>query len=150
VVLGGIVTFGAALIVFFSIGRVFMPMLDEINIDLAAVRIPSISMEQSKNLDFSVERALLELPEVRLVFSKAGTANPVFDAMPSNASDNYVMLKPRHQWPFGVRTKEDVQKRIQEATASIVGNFYEVTQPIQMRFDELISGARSDTASISG
>jgi heavy metal efflux system protein len=151
VVLGGIVTFGAALIVFFSLGRVFMPMLDEINIDLAAVRIPSISMEQSKNLDFSVERALLELPEVSLVFSKAGTANLVFDAMPSNASDNYVMLKPRDQWPSEVRTKEDVQKRILEATAPIIGNFYEVTQPIQMRFNELISGARSEvTVAIYG
>jgi len=151
VVLGGIATFGVALIVFFSLGRVFMPMLDEINIDLAAVRIPSISMEQSKNLDFSVERALLELPEVSLVFSKAGTANLVFDAMPSNASDNYVMLKPRDQWPSDVRTKEDVQKRIQEATAPIVGNFYEVTQPIQMRFNELISGARSEvTVAIYG
>ncbi len=151
VVLGGILTFGAALIVFFSLGRVFMPMLDEINIDLAAVRIPSISMEQSKNLDFRVERALIALPEVSLVFSKAGTANLVFDAMPSNNSDNYVMLKPKDQWPPEVRTKDDVQKRIQEATAPIVGNFYEMTQPIQMRFNELISGARSEvTVAIYG
>lgn len=151
VILGGIVTFGAALLVFFSLGRVFMPTLDEINIDLAAVRIPSISMEQSKKLDFQVERALLALPEVSLVFSKAGTANLVFDAMPSNNSDNYVMLKPKDQWPAEVRTKEDVQKRIQEATADIVGNFYEMTQPIQMRFNELISGARSEvTVAIYG
>jgi len=144
VILSGIVTFGAALIVFFSLGRVFMPTLDEINIDLAAVRIPSISMEQSKNLDFRVERALLALPEISLVFSKAGTANLVFDAMPSNNSDNYVMLKPKDQWPPEVHTKEDVENRIREATAPIVGNFYEMTQPIQMRFNELISGARSD------
>jgi cobalt-zinc-cadmium resistance protein CzcA len=130
--------------VIFSLGRVFIPTLDEINVDLAAVRIPSISMEQSKDLDFRVERALLALPEVSLVFSKAGTANLVFDAMPSNASDNYVMLKPKDQWPPAVRTKDDVQRRIQQATAPIVGNFYEMTQPIQMRFNELISGARSD------
>jgi cobalt-zinc-cadmium resistance protein CzcA len=78
------------------------------------------------------------------VFSKAGTANLVFDAMPSNASDNYVMLKPKDQWPPAVRTKDDVQKRIQQVTARIVANFYEMTQPIQMRFNELISGARSD------
>jgi heavy metal efflux system protein len=141
---GGIATFGIALIVFLSLGRVFMPTLDEINIDLAAVRIPSISMEQSMSLDFKVERALLALPEVSLAFSKAGTANLVFDTMPSNASDNYVMLKPRDQWPAEVRSKEDVQRRIQEVTAPIVGNFYEMTQPIQMRFNELISGARSD------
>ena len=151
VIVGGSATFGAALIVFFTLGRAFMPTLDEINIDLAAVRIPSISIEQSKNLDFRVERALLALPEVSLAFSKAGTADLVFDAMPSNASDNYVILKPRDQWPSEVRTKEDVQRRVQEATAPIVGNFYEMTQPIQMRFNELISGARSDvTVAIYG
>jgi cobalt-zinc-cadmium resistance protein CzcA len=144
VIAGGIATFAIAIMIFFSLGRVFMPVLDEINVDLAAVRIPSISMEQSKNLDFRVERTLLALPEVELVFSKAGTASLVFDAMPSNASDNYVMLKAREQWPAGVRSKEDVQKRIREATAPIVGNFYEMTQPIQMRFNELISGARSE------
>jgi cobalt-zinc-cadmium resistance protein CzcA len=140
----GIATFGAALVVFLSLGHVFMPTLDEINIDLAAVRIPSISIPQSKELDFKVERALLALPEVRVAFSKAGTANLVFDAMPPNASDNYVMLKPKDQWPPDVRNKDDVQRRIRDATAPIVGNFYEMTQPIQMRFNELISGARSD------
>ena len=146
VVAAAIVTFGAAVVVFGSMGRVFIPTLDEINVDLASVRIPSISMEQSKNIDFKVERALLTLPEVDLVFSKAGTANLVFDAMPSNNSDNYVMLKPKDQWPPGVRTKDDVEKRIAEVTAPIVGNFYEMTQPIQMRFNELLSGARSEVA----
>jgi cobalt-zinc-cadmium resistance protein CzcA len=144
VIIGGVAIFGIALIVLLSLGRVFMPTLDEFNVDLAAVRIPSISMEQSKGLDFKVERALLALPEVALVFSKAGTANLVFDAMPSNNSDSYVMLKSKDEWPPEVRTKEDVQKRIRDATESIVGNFYEMTQPIQMRFNELVSGARSD------
>ena len=150
-VISGVGIFAAALFVLMELGRIFMPTLDEINIDLAAVRIPSISLEQSKKLDFKVERALRALPEVSLVFSKAGTANLVFDAMPSNASDNYVMLKPKDQWPPEVRTKEDVLRRIQKATAPIVGNFYEMTQPIQMRFNELISGARSDvTVAIYG
>jgi cobalt-zinc-cadmium resistance protein CzcA len=143
---GGAVLFGAAAITFLSLGRAFIPTLDEINVDLAAVRIPSISMEQSKKLDFIVERALLTLPEVNLVFSKAGTANLVFDAMPPNNSDNYIMLKPKDQWPAGVRTKDDVVKRIVQVTAPIVGNFYELSQPIQMRFNEILSGARSDVA----
>src|SRR5260370_21692610 len=99
VVAAAIVTFGAAVIVFGSLGRVFIPMLDEINVDLASVRIPSISMEQSKDLDFRVERALLTLPEVNLVFSKAGTANLVFGAMPSNNSDHYVVVKPQLRSP---------------------------------------------------
>jgi heavy metal efflux system protein len=146
VVAAGMATFGVAVFVFSSLGRVFIPTLDEINIDLASVRIPSISMDQSKDLDFKVERALLTLPEVDLVFSKAGTANLVFDAMPSNNSDNYVMLKPKDQWPPGVHTKEDVEKRVRQATEPIIGNFYEMTQPIQMRFNELLSGARSEVA----
>jgi cobalt-zinc-cadmium resistance protein CzcA len=146
VLAAGVATFGAALAIFLSMGRVFMPTLDEINVDLASVRIPSISMQQSKDLDFKVERALLTLPEVNLVFSKAGTANLIFDAMGTNESDNYVILKPKEQWPPGVRTKEDVEKRIQQVTAPIVGNFYEMSQPIEMRFNELLSGARSDVA----
>jgi len=133
VVAAGIITFGAAVVVFGSLGRVFIPTLDEINVGLASVRIPSISMEQSKDIDFKVERALLTLPEVNLAFSKASTANLVFDAMPSNNSDNYVMLKPKDQWPPGVRTKDDVEKRIAEVTAPIVGNFYEMTQPIDRK-----------------
>jgi cobalt-zinc-cadmium resistance protein CzcA len=70
----------------------------------------------------------------------------VFDAMPPNASDNYIMLKPKNEWPAGVRTKEDVQRRIEQVLAPIVGNAYEMTQPIQMRFNEILSGARSDVA----
>jgi cobalt-zinc-cadmium resistance protein CzcA len=146
VIAAGLVTSGVAVIMFFSLGRAFIPTLDEINVDLASVRIPSISMEQSKKLDFRVERALLTLPEVDRVFSKAGTANLIFDTMGSNESDNYVMLKPKDQWPPTVRTKEDVEKRIRDVTAPIVGNNYEMSQPIQMRFNELLSGARSDVA----
>jgi cobalt-zinc-cadmium resistance protein CzcA len=141
---GGIAVVGFAAVMFLSLGRVFIPTLDEINVDLAAVRIPSISMQQSKGMDFRVEKALLALPEVNLVFSKAGTANLVFDAMPPNQSDNYVMLKPKDQWPAEVHSKDDVLKRIRQATMPIIGNFYEITQPVQMRFNELISGVRSD------
>ena len=121
-----------------------MPMLDEFNVDLAAVRIPSISMEQSKGLDFKVERALLGFPRSPLCSPRRGPPTWSSTPMPSNNSDNYVMLRPKEEWPREVRTKEDVQKRIRDATASIVGNFYEMTQPIQMRFNELVSGARSD------
>jgi cobalt-zinc-cadmium resistance protein CzcA len=145
-VAAGVGIFAFAVVTFLSLGRAFIPQLDEINIDLAAVRIPSISMDQNKKLDFLVERAILTLPEVKIVFSKAGTANLVFDAMPPNASDNYVILKPKSEWPPDVRTKEDVQRRIEQVLAPIVGNAYEMTQPMQMRFNELLSGARSDVA----
>ena len=143
---GGVAVLGAAVLVFFSLGRVFMPTLDETNFNLSSVRIPSTSIEQSVKLDLPLERAILALPEVSLVFSKAGTASLAADAMPPNASDNYVMLKPKSQWPAGVRTKDDVLKRIVQVTAPVVGNGYDITQPIQMRFNELIGGVRSDVA----
>ena len=141
---GAVALFAVALAVFFSLGRVFIPQLDEINIDLAADRIASMSVDQSKHIDLLTEKALVKLPEVALVFSKAGTASLSFDAMPPNDFDNYVMLKPRDQWPDG--SKEKVIEDIQKATAPLVGDSFEVTQPIEMRFNEMIAGVRSDVA----
>src|SRR3972149_6365785 len=88
----------------------------------------------------------MTLPEVQTVYSKAGTASLAADPMPPNASDNYVILKPKDQWPDGVKTKEQVIERIREKTAFLVGNNYDATQPIEMRFNELIGGVRSDVA----
>src|SRR5215216_4297475 len=123
-----------------------MPTLDEKNFNLSSVRIPSTSIAQSVKLDLPIERAIMTLPEVRLVYSKTGTASLAADPMPPNASDNYIILKPKSEWPKGVKTKDDVIKRIEEKTAAIVGNRYDVTQPIEMRFNELIGGVRSDVA----
>ena len=142
----GIAIFGAALFVFFALGRVFMPTLDETNFNLSSVRIPSTSIEQSVKLDLPIERAIMSLPEVSIAYSKAGTASLAADPMPPNASDNYVILKPKSEWPAGVQTKDDVLKRIQKVMTPIVGNGYDITQPIQMRFNELIGGVRSDVA----
>jgi cobalt-zinc-cadmium resistance protein CzcA len=135
-----------AVIAFTFVGREFMPTLDEQNLNLSSVRIPSMSIEQSAELDLPIERAILSLPEVKTVYSKAGTASLAADPMPPNASDNYVILKPKDEWPAGVTTKEQVIERIRAKTASIVGNNYDVTQPIEMRFNELIGGVRSDVA----
>jgi cobalt-zinc-cadmium resistance protein CzcA len=128
------------------VGREFMPTLDEQNLNLSSVRIPSTSIDQSLALDLRIERAILALPEVKTVYSKAGTASLAADPMPPNASDNYIILKPKSAWPAGVTTKEQVVERIRERTRSIVGNNYDVTQPIEMRFNELIGGVRSDVA----
>jgi heavy metal efflux system protein len=141
---GAALILALALLVFFSLGRVFIPQLDEINIDLAADRIASMSVDQSKRIDLLTEKALLKLPEVALVFSKTGTASLSFDAMPPNDSDNYVMLKPKDQWPN--QSKDRVIEDIQKATAPLVGDSFEITQPIEMRFNEMIAGVRSDVA----
>ena len=142
----GLAVLVLAAVAFSFVGREFMPTLDEQNLNLSSVRIPSTSIEQSHALDLLIERAVLTLPEVKTVYSKAGTASLAADPMPPNASDNYIILKPKSAWPAGVTTKEQVIERIRAKTAHLVGNNYDVTQPIEMRFNELIGGVRSDVA----
>ncbi|KWW32451.1 heavy metal efflux system protein [Cupriavidus metallidurans] len=141
-----LVTLALAAMAFTFVGREFMPTLDEQNLNLSSVRIPSTSIDQSVAIDLPLERAVLSLPEVQTVYSKAGTASLAADPMPPNASDNYIILKPKSEWPEGITTKEQVIERIREKTAPMVSNNYDVTQPIQMRFNELIGGVRSDVA----
>jgi len=135
-----------AAVTFTFVGREFMPTLDEQNLNLSSVRIPSTSIDQSVAIDLPLEKAVMTLPEVTTVYSKAGTASLAADPMPPNASDNYIILKPKSEWPAGVTTKEQVIERIREKTAPLVGNAYDATQPIEMRFNELIGGVRSDVA----
>jgi cobalt-zinc-cadmium resistance protein CzcA len=136
----------AGLITFAFVGREFMPTLDEQNLNLSSVRIPSTTIDQSVVMDLAIERTLGTLPEIKAVYAKAGTASLAADPMPPNASDNYVILKPKDEWPAGVTTKAQVIDRIRAKMAAIVGNGYDVTQPIEMRFNELIGGVRSDVA----
>jgi cobalt-zinc-cadmium resistance protein CzcA len=138
--------FAVALVVFLMLGREFMPTLDEQNLNLSSVRIPSTSIDQSLAIDLPLERNLLTLPEVKTAYSKAGTASLAADPMPPNASDNYIILKPKDEWPAGVTTKDEVIQRIRAKTEHMIGNNYDVTQPIEMRFNELIGGVRSDVA----
>ena len=142
----GALTLALAAVAFAFVGREFMPTLDEQNLNLSSVRIPSTSIDQSVAIDLPLERAVMTLPEVKTVYSKAGTASLAADPMPPNASDNYIILKPKDEWPAGVTTKEQVIERIRQKTAAMVGNNYDVTQPIEMRFNELIGGVRSDVA----
>ncbi|OYX36744.1 MAG: CusA/CzcA family heavy metal efflux RND transporter [Caulobacterales bacterium 32-69-10] len=145
-VVAALLIFSGSVVTFMFVGREFMPTLDEQNLNLSSVRIPSTSIEQSVAMDLPLERAVLTLPEVKTVYSKAGTASLAADPMPPNASDNYIILKPKKDWPAGVTTKDQVIKRIEEKTSVVVGNNYDVTQPIEMRFNELIGGVRSDVA----
>lgn len=135
-----------AAIVFSFVGREFMPTLDEQNLNLSSVRIPSTPIDQSVAIDLKLEKAILSLPEVKTIYSKTGTASLAADPMPPNASDNYVILKPKSDWPHDVTTKDQVIQLIRDKAAPFVGNTYDVTQPIEMRFNELIGGVRSDVA----
>jgi cobalt-zinc-cadmium resistance protein CzcA len=146
VVLGAAVVFAGSLAVFTRLGQEFAPTLSELDIAIHPLRIPSTSLTQSTEMQQALERVILAVPEVELVFSKIGTADVGTDPMPPNVADTFVILKPRDRWPDPGATKEDVRERIEEAVVTLPGNNYEFTQPIQMRFNELIAGVRSDVA----
>jgi len=125
-------------------GSEFVPNLDEGDIAVQALRIPGTSLTQSLDMQFKMEKALMKLPEIQTVFARVGTAEVATDPMPPNISDGYIMLKPHDQWPVKSKTKAHLLEEIEEVLAAQPGNAYEMSQPIQLRFNELISGVRSD------
>ena len=129
-----------------KMGTEFIPSLDEGDIALHALRIPGTSLTQSLKMQADVEAAVKAFPEVDKVFAKIGTAEVATDPMPPSVCDTFVMLKPRDQWPDPSRTKAGLVAAMEAAVMKVPGNNYEFTQPIQMRFNELISGVRSDVA----
>jgi cobalt-zinc-cadmium resistance protein CzcA len=138
--------FVGSLALFSTFGQEFIPTLDEKDIAMHAMRIASTSLTQSTEMQLEVERTVAAFPEVRFVFSKTGTAEAATDPMPPNVSDTFIILKPREEWPDPDETKDRLISRMQEKLRELPGNNYEFTQPIQMRFNELISGVRSDVA----
>jgi cobalt-zinc-cadmium resistance protein CzcA len=186
-VLAAVVAFGLSLLLLTRLGQEFVPTLDEQDVAMHAMRIPSTGITQSTEMQFDVERTISQFPEVAFVFSKTGTAEVATDPMPPNVSDTFIILKPQDQWRSdeeldrlveqrekelvqlasheGHAHEEDEQEheqghvhvertgrkgklvRLIELTVKLLpGNNYEFSQPIQMRFNELISGVRSDVA----
>ncbi len=129
-----------------SLGTEFVPSLDEGDVALQAMRIPGTGLAQAVQMQHLIEKRVREFPEVERVFAKIGTAEIATDPMPPNVADCFVILKPRDIWPNPRKTKAELVDEIEEAVQAIPGNNYEFTQPIQMRFNELISGVRSDVA----
>ncbi|AEE25365.1 heavy metal efflux pump, CzcA family (plasmid) [Glaciecola sp. 4H-3-7+YE-5] len=126
------------------LGSEFVPQLDEGDIALHAMRIPGTGIEQAVAMQKTLESTLMEYKQVLTVFAKTGTAEVATDAMPPNVTDTFVMLKPRAQWPDPTLSKAEFVAMLEEDLQSVTGNNYEFTQPIQMRFNELISGVRAD------
>lgn len=145
-ILSGIAIVLATFLLFSRLGQEFVPTLDEKDIAMHAIRIPSTSLTQSTEMQTTLENMLKQFPEVDYVYSKTGTAEVASDPMPPNVSDTFIILKPKDQWPNPKETKRELISRIEEAVEKLPGNNYEFTQPIQMRFNELISGVRSDLA----
>ncbi len=125
-------------------GGEFIPSLDEGDVAVAAIRIPGTSLTQSLDMQKALERRVKQIPEVKVFFARTGTSEVATDPMPPSVSDGYVMLKPRAEWPNPSRSKADLVEEIERAAKEIPGSNYEISQPIQLRVNELISGVRSD------
>src|SRR5215204_3406920 len=128
------------------LGSEFLPSLDEGDLLVHALRIPGTSLTTAIEMQHTLERKFKTYPEVDYIFSKIGTAEIATDPMPPSVADTYVMLKPREQWPDPDRPKSDLVEQLQRELPNMPGNNYEFIQPIQMRFNELIAGVRSDVA----
>lgn len=126
------------------LGSEFVPNLDEGDMAVQPIRPVGTSLSQSLDMQKRVEKALLQQPEVLTVFARTGTAEVATDPMPPNISDGYIMLKPQKEWPDPSKTKSQLVNEIEERLEQVPGNAYELSQPIQLRFNELISGVRSD------
>ncbi|CAI8154519.1 efflux RND transporter permease subunit [Pseudidiomarina mangrovi] len=127
-----------------TLGAEFVPQLDEGDIALHAMRIPGTGLEQAVAMQEILEQKIKTFAEVDKVFARIGTAEVATDPMPPNVADNFVILKPRSEWPNPDKTKAQLVTEMEAALATLPGNNYEFTQPIQMRFNELISGVRAD------
>ncbi len=128
------------------LGSEFLPNLDEGDIAMHALRIPGTSLSQAIRLQEQLEAEIKKLPEVERVFAKIGTAEVATDAMPPSVADNFIILKPRDAWPDPDKPKLQFVAELEALVTRIPGNRYEFLQPIQMRFNELIAGVRSELA----
>ena len=129
------------------LGSEFVPNLNEGDFAIQALRIPGTSLTQSVEMQRQIESTLkTRFPEIERIFARTGTAEIAADPMPPNVSDGYIMLKPTEQWPQPRRTRAELLEAIRAEAAKVPGNNYEFSQPIQLRFNELISGVRSDVA----
>ncbi|WP_288287780.1 CusA/CzcA family heavy metal efflux RND transporter [uncultured Sphingobium sp.] len=127
-------------------GSEFVPNLDEGDIALHALRIPGTSLSQAVQMQRALEARLKRFPEVERIVAKIGTAEVATDPMPPSVADTFVMLKDRKDWPDPRKPRAQLVAEMHAAALTIPGNNYEFTQPIQMRFNELLSGVRADVA----
>ncbi|MCH8314137.1 MAG: CusA/CzcA family heavy metal efflux RND transporter, partial [Nitrospinae bacterium] len=146
-----VITFAAVLVILSlllstRLGSEFLPTLDEGDLAIHALRVPGTSLTQAVKMQDTLEKKIKELPEVNYVFSKIGTADIATDPMPPSVADVFAIIKPRSEWPDPDRLKSDLIKELEEKLAQVPGNKYEIIQPIEMRFNELIAGVRSDIA----
>ncbi len=146
VVLAGVISVVAGGLLATRLGTEFVPNLDEGDIVMHALRIPGTSLTQAVELQEKLEEEIKRMPEVERVFSKIGSAEIATDPVPPSVADNFIILKPRDEWPDPRKPKNQVVRELEERVTPIPGNQYEFLQPIQMRFNELIAGVRAELA----
>ncbi|PKH30864.1 efflux RND transporter permease subunit [Acinetobacter radioresistens] len=128
-----------------KLGSEFAPQLGEGDFAVQQLRSPSTGLEESLRMQENTEKLLLKnFPEIKAVFARTGTAEVATDVMPPNISDGYIMLKPNEKWPDPKESIDELRSRMESYLATIPGNNSEFSQPIELRFNELISGVRSD------
>ncbi|WP_171499957.1 efflux RND transporter permease subunit [Acinetobacter bereziniae] len=128
-----------------QIGSEFAPTLSEGDFAVQQMRSPSTSLEQSLRMQENTEKLLLkEFPEIKAIFARTGTAEVATDVMPPNISDAVVLLKPQKEWKNPKESIDELRQRMIAFLATLPGNNSEFSQPIELRFNELISGVRSD------
>ena len=147
VLIAAVALLSAAGLQFARLGQVFIPRLDEGDVAMHAMRIPSTGIEQSTRMQLDVETALKNsVEEIKVVFSKTGTADIATDPMPPSVSDTFIIFKPRDQWPDPKLSKHALEDKLRTALKDLIGNRYEYLQPIEMRFHEMIAGVRGEVA----
>jgi len=129
-----------------KLGMEFMPKLDEHDIALHALRVTGTGIEQSVSMQHVLEKELQQLTEIKHIFSKIGTPDIATDPMPPNVADTFLILKPQSEWENPAKTNQQFIDELRHLLESVPGNNYEITQPIEMRFNELITGVRTDVA----
>lgn len=143
VILGALGLLVGAGFAFTRLGSEFIPTLDEGSIVMQPVRLRTVDAEQTIAMVTAAEKKALEVPEVATVFSRSGTPEIATDPMPLSLTDSFIMLKPVSEWRKGIQ-KAKIVEEIEEKVSEVPGQGYGFTQPIQMRFSELVSGVKSD------
>src|SRR6266436_3908129 len=141
-----IILFAGAALLFTRLGQEFTPTLDEKNIVMEVKRVPSTSLSQAQAMQLLIENEISKFPQVAFVFSRTGTPDLAADPMPPSSSDTYIIVKPQKEWPDPSMTKDELIKRIEAEATKLPGNKVGFSQPIEMRFNELIAGVREDLA----
>ena len=144
VIIAAAVLFAVSLVLFSRLGQELTPTLDEKNIVMEVKRIPSTALGQAQAMQLEIEKVISKFPQVAFVFSRTGTPDLAADPMPPSASDTYIIVKPQSDWPDPSMTKDDLIHAIESEATKLPGNKVGFSQPIEMRFNELIAGVRED------